>query len=66
LIQGDFQPEAVAAEALALLEDPGRRASVRQGLADVRARLGPPGASARAAAVVSRVLEHEQKSLTSR
>jgi len=58
LIQGDFQPEAVAAEALALLEDPGRRASVRQGLADVRARLGPPGASARAAAVVARALGH--------
>jgi lipid-A-disaccharide synthase len=56
LIQGDFQPGAVAAEVLALLEDPTRRESVRRGLAEIRTRLGPPGASARAAAVVARVL----------
>ena len=57
LIQGDLQPGAVAAEVLALLEDPTRRESVRRGLAEIRTRLGPPGASARAAAVVARVLE---------
>ena len=57
LIQGDFRAEAVTAEVLALLEEPGRRQSVRQGLAEIRARLGPPGASARAAAVVTRILE---------
>ena len=56
LMQADFRPEAVTAEVLALLEDPGRRESVRQGLAEIRARLGPPGASARAAAVVARIL----------
>jgi lipid-A-disaccharide synthase len=56
LIQGDFRPEAVTAEVLTLLQDPGRRAQVREGLAEIRARLGPPGASERAAAVVSRVL----------
>jgi len=56
LIQGDFRPEAVTAEVLALLDDPGRREPVRQGLAEIRARLGPPGASARAAAVVARLL----------
>jgi len=56
LIQGDFRPEAVTAEVLALLEDPGRRELMRQGLAEIRARLGPPGAAARAAAVVARFL----------
>ena len=61
LIQGDFQPGAVAAEVLALLENPTRRESVRQGLAEIRTRLGPPGASARAAAVVARVLRDSRK-----
>ena len=53
LIQNEFRPEAVAEEALALLDDPGRRQVVRAGLAEVRSRLGPPGASARAAALVA-------------
>ena len=66
LIQGDFRPEAVAREVLALLEDRGRRDRVREGLAEVRARLGPPGASARAAAVVARLLADGRKSLTAR
>jgi len=56
LIQGDFRPEAVTAEVVALLEDPGRREHVRQGLSEIRTRLGPPGASARAAAVVAQLL----------
>jgi len=56
LIQGDFRPEAVTTEVLALLEDPGRREPVRRGLAEIRARLGPPGASTRAAAVVAQLL----------
>jgi lipid-A-disaccharide synthase len=56
LIQNEFHAEAVAAESLSLLEDPGRRRTVRAGLAEVRGRLGPPGASARAAAVVARHL----------
>jgi lipid-A-disaccharide synthase len=54
LIQNDFRPDTVAREALALLEDPGRRQAVRTGLGEVRDRLGPPGASARAAAIVAR------------
>jgi lipid-A-disaccharide synthase len=66
LMQADFRPEAVTAEVLALLEDPGRRESVRRGLAEVRARLGPPGASARAAAVVAGILGRQHKSLTER
>jgi len=56
LIQNDFRPDAVAREALSLLEDPARREAVRAGLGEIRDRLGPPGASARAAAVVTRFL----------
>jgi lipid-A-disaccharide synthase len=52
LIQDDFTPESVAREALSLLEDPARAAEMRSALAEVRARLGEPGASARAADVV--------------
>jgi lipid-A-disaccharide synthase len=57
LIQHEFTPERVAREALVLLdpEAPAVR-MMRAGLADVRARLGGPGASERAAAAVSRLL----------
>ena len=53
LIQGDFRPDPVAREVTALLDDAGRRAEIRTGLAEVRARLGGSGASARAAEVVA-------------
>jgi lipid-A-disaccharide synthase len=53
LIQSEFRPDTVAAEVLRLLEDGGRRRSVLEGLAEIRTRLGGPGASARAAEVVS-------------
>jgi lipid-A-disaccharide synthase len=53
MMQRDFTPEAVAREALALLDDPAARAALRTGLAQVRQRLGPPGASGRAAEVVA-------------
>jgi lipid-A-disaccharide synthase len=59
LIQDDFTPQAVAREALAILRDPVHAARVRDGLRDVRHKLGPPGASRRAAesvlAVATRV-----------
>jgi lipid-A-disaccharide synthase len=61
LIQSDFRPEAVTREILALLDDRGRRDRVREGLSEVRARLGPPGASARAAGVVAKLLGSGQK-----
>jgi lipid-A-disaccharide synthase len=64
LIQGAFTPQAVADEALALLDEPERREAVRDGLRLVRERLGPPGASERAAAIVSELLFGNQKSLT--
>jgi len=49
LIQGEFRPETVAAEAGRLLDSPEHRAALKQGLAEVRQSLGGPGASARAA-----------------
>jgi len=52
LIQEDFTPERVAAEALRVLTDPAHAASVRRDLHEVRGRLGTPGASARAAQAV--------------
>ena len=52
LIQDAFTPEAVAAEALGILRDPARAARIRQGLARVRASLGGPGASRRAAEAI--------------
>jgi lipid-A-disaccharide synthase len=61
LIQSDFRPETVASEVLALLDDAGRRGAVVAGLAEVRERLGQPGASARAAEVVARQLDLAKK-----
>jgi lipid-A-disaccharide synthase len=61
LIQHGFRPEAVVGELLSLLEDPARRRHVKEGLEEVRRRLGPPGASERAAAVVSEVLRSVKK-----
>ena len=55
LIQDAFTPAKVADEAVSLLTDRGRIAAVREGLARVRARLGGPGASRRAAEAVLRI-----------
>jgi lipid-A-disaccharide synthase len=52
LIQDGLTPEAVAAETVPLLTDAARANAMREGLADVRAKLGGPGASRRAAAAV--------------
>jgi lipid-A-disaccharide synthase len=49
LVQEFFTAERVAAGTLRLLEDAGAREEVRRGLAEVRQRLGPPGAVERAA-----------------
>jgi len=57
LIQGDFRPEPVAREVGRLLDDTAHRSAVKAGLAEVRAGLGKPGASARAAEVVAEVLD---------
>lgn len=52
LIQADFTAASVAEEAVSLLTDGARRAAMMAALGDVRARLGRPGASQRAAAAV--------------
>ena len=52
LIQDDCTPAAVADEAVALLTDVNRRDQMVQDLAEVRAALGGPGASQRAADAV--------------
>jgi lipid-A-disaccharide synthase len=49
LIQNDFTPERVSKEVVQLLRDPAARDVMRVGLAEVRIRLGPPGAVDRAA-----------------
>jgi len=57
LIQNDFTPQNVAKEILHLLNDSPARAEMRIGLAEVRRRLGPPGAVDRAAAAIAALLE---------
>jgi len=60
LLQGEAEPERIAAEALRLLGDREARARVRAGLAELRPRLGEGGASARAARQVAEVLARER------
>lgn len=63
LIQDEFTPERVADAVLPLLGPAGD--AMREALAEVRRRLGAPGASGRAAEVVAGLLEG-QKSVDSR
>jgi lipid-A-disaccharide synthase len=56
LIQDAFTPERVAGETVMLLTDGARAAVMRKALEGVRARLGAPGASARAAAAVLKMM----------
>jgi lipid-A-disaccharide synthase len=52
LIQHELRPETVADHLIGYLESPDRAAAVRKELADVRRRLGEPGAFDRAAEAV--------------
>ena len=61
LIQEAFTPERVATEAAALLQDEARRLAMRVQLHRVRARLGEPGASGRAAEAVLAVARRERR-----
>jgi lipid-A-disaccharide synthase len=56
LIQHDFTPAAVAAEVRRLLDSPLARAEMKEGLAEVRSRLGSGGAIERAADVFAQML----------
>jgi len=56
LIQNDFPPDKVAAQTLRLLRDPSAAGAMRAELAEVRRRLGPPGAVERAAEAITALL----------
>jgi lipid-A-disaccharide synthase len=56
LVQDDFAPAEVAREAVSMLTDRARAGRIREGLARVRARLGGPGASRRAAQAVMEIV----------
>lgn len=56
LIQDDFTADAVAAETVALLRDEARATAMREALAEVRAKLGGPGGSRRAAQAILRTI----------
>jgi lipid-A-disaccharide synthase len=56
LIQNDFTPSRVASEVLRLLNDQSARESLRRDLAEVRQRLGPPGAVERAADAILQLI----------
>jgi lipid-A-disaccharide synthase len=60
LIQDDFTAERVAAEVLSLLRNSIARDAMRAGLAQVRERLGPPGAMERAADAILDLLKMER------
>lgn len=57
LLQGNANPERIAAESERVLLDDDLRAAMRKGLAELRGRLGEGGASRRAARAVAEVLE---------
>ncbi len=56
LVQKDFTPQRLAGEAMRLLDSPEARAEMRRGLAEVREKLGPPGAIERAADLIAAML----------
>jgi lipid-A-disaccharide synthase len=56
LLQGHVTGPAIAAAARGILDDPGRRAAIVEGLRGVRARLGRGGAAGRAADIAREML----------
>lgn len=61
LIQGEANPERIAAEAERVLLDEGVRREMREGLKGLRGRLGEGGASGRAAREVAALLQAPQE-----
>jgi lipid-A-disaccharide synthase len=57
LVQQDFTSAKLASEVLRLLDSPNARAEMRRGLAEVREKLGPPGAVERAADLIASMLK---------
>jgi lipid-A-disaccharide synthase len=56
LVQKDFTAARLADEVIRLLNSPDARVEMRRGLAEVREKLGPPGAVERAADLIARML----------
>jgi lipid-A-disaccharide synthase len=56
LVQKEFTPDRVFGEAIRLLDSAGARAEMRLGLAEIREKLGPPGAIERAANLIVSML----------
>ena len=56
LVQKDFTPARLANEAIGLLDSREARAEMQRGLAEVREKLGPPGAVERAADLIAGML----------
>jgi lipid-A-disaccharide synthase len=56
LVQKDFTPDRVLSETIRLLDSPDARAEMRRGLAEIREKLGPPGAIERAADLIAEML----------
>lgn len=57
LVQGDATPQAVAEEGLALLEDGPHRQEMLEGLQEVKAAMGSPGATSRVAQLAVEIME---------
>ena len=55
-VQKDFTPERLANEVIRLLDSTEARAEMRRGLAEIREKLGPPGAIDRAADLIAGML----------
>lgn len=64
LIQDALTPEALAQKVSGLLDNPARRAAMRSGLAEIRARLGQGGAIERAAERIVSLLESPEGKAT--
>lgn len=61
LMQDDCTADNIAAETMSLLTHPERAETMRRGLEEVRARLGGPGASGRAAEAVLEIAEAKSR-----
>ena len=57
LIQDAFEPQEVAREVERLLSSPAARATMKEDLAEVSRRLGPPGAISRAADIIASMIK---------
>jgi len=58
LIQGEANPRRIAEEALQILKDPARSQEMRRAMAEVRQRLGQPGATERASRIVYSLVQN--------